>query len=122
MKRRHWIELGPALVLAFGIIASTILMVASDSAWLVGAGSLLFALSIVGADILGARLRDESPVPSPTSLVVAAVFLVACGIIALRDPALVKLFILTGGSVTVILPRFSGRSLLCGDRTTRLRS
>lgn len=115
MTRKYWIELGPAGVLGFGIIVSTMVAVwEADSSWLIGFGPLLMAFSIVGADVLGSRLRGESPRPSSGALLVAAAFLVACGIAAFRGPTLIAMLIpiLGGGSSTVILSK--GRSRSCG--------
>lgn len=115
MTKRYWIELGPALVLGLATIVSTLIAVwESDSRWLIGFGPLLMAFSIVGADVMGSRLQGESPGPSPAALLVAAAFLVACGIAAFRGPLLIAMLIpiLGGGSSTVILS--NGRSRSCG--------
>jgi hypothetical protein len=117
MTQKHFIQLGPPLVLALGIVVSTLLAVSgSGSLWLVGAGVLLAAVSILGADILGAGLRGEPLVPSLLGIVAMAALLMACGIVALRDPKLVPMLIplVGGGSTTVFL--FNDRSRACVSR------
>ena len=115
MSRKHWTELAPSLVLASGIVLSTLVAVLPMApGWRVGAGALLLTLSILGADMLSSRLRGESPVPSPVAIVVASAYLVTCGIVALRDPALIAMLIpiLGGGASAILLPR-RGRSGAC---------
>jgi hypothetical protein len=116
MSRKHWIEAVPSLVFAIGIIASTLLVVlAAGSGWLMAAGALLLAGSLVGADVLSSRLRGESLAPSPTAILSAVAFLVACGIVAIKDPRLVAMLIpVLGSGFGAILVRPRGRSSLCG--------
>ncbi len=91
MDRKHWIHLGPSLVLGIGIVAATFLSVlAAGSGWLVLAGPLALSLAIVGADVMSSRLRGEASGPSWASLIVASVFFLVSGVVMLRDPALVK--------------------------------
>lgn len=108
MRRTHWIGPGPALVLASGLLISTaIVALASASAWAVAAGALVFALSLVGADVMGSRQRGESSGPSRGAVLLAAAWLVACGMIGLTDPAslAIAIPILGGGVATPILLR-----------------
>ena len=116
MSRRYRIEIVPSLVLAIGVLTSTLWVVlAAGSGWLIAAGTLLFALSLVGTDMLSSRLRGESSAPSPIAILSAVAFLVACGIVAIRDPALVAMLIpvLGSGSGITLLVRSKGRSSLC---------
>lgn len=101
MTRKDWINLVPAVLLAIGIIVCTAVAARiSDSGWLVLAAPLLMALTIVGADALGSRLRGESFVPSWSSLLLGAAFLVGCLIVAVGDSTQVVAMIpiLGGGS------------------------
>ena len=115
MSRKSWIEAIPSLVFAIGIIASTLVVVlASGSGWLIAAGTLLLAVSLLGADVLSSWLRGESLAPSPAAILSAVAFLVACGIAAVQDPNLVAMLIpVLGGGSGVILLRPRGRSSLC---------
>ena len=94
MARKYWLELGPTLLVGTGIVAATFVAVlAAESGWLVLAGPLLLALTVVGADVLGSRLRGKPSRPSWTALLVGGSFLLAGLIVALRDPSLVKTLI-----------------------------
>jgi uncharacterized membrane protein SirB2 len=91
MTRKYWPDLGPSLLVGIGIVVATFVSVlAAKSGWLVLAGPLVLALTVVGADVLGSRLRGKSSRPSWTALLVAGSFLLAGVIVALRDPILVK--------------------------------
>src|SRR6266700_6265526 len=69
MTRKHWIDLSPSLVVGVGIIASTLVAVlAAESGWLVLAGPLLLALTVVSADVLHSRLKRRSSGPSWAAL------------------------------------------------------
>ena len=101
MTRKYWLELGPSLLVAAGIVAATFVAVlAAKSGWLVLAGPLLLALTVVGADVLGSRLRGKSSRPSWTALLLGGSFLLAGVIVALRDPSLVKTLIPVIGVTT----------------------
>jgi hypothetical protein len=117
MTRKHWLDLGPSLLVAGGIIVSTLVAVlTAESGWLVLAGPLLLALSVVGADVLASRLRGESSGPSRAALIMGGACLLSCLIVALRDPSLVKTLIpVLGGPtwVTLFLLRPEGRPRAC---------
>jgi hypothetical protein len=116
MTRKHWLDLGPSLLVAAGILLSTLLAgLAARSGWLVLAGPLLLALAVVSADLLSARLRGKSARPSPAALLLAGSFLLACAIVALRDPGLVKTLppILGGAAWVALLRRDGGRRRTC---------
>lgn len=99
MARKIWLDLGPSLLVAIGILASTFVAVrTADSGWWVLSAPLLLALTVVGADVMGSRLRGLSSGPSWVSLLLGATFLLSGAIMALRDPSLVKLFIPIVGS------------------------
>lgn len=111
-------QFGPALVLASALLVSEAIAVLTwDSTWMVAAGALLFALSLVGADVLVSR-RAESAGPSGQSLLLAAAFLVACGITILADSRLLAIMIpiLGGGAAIPVLLRAGDRRNV---RTTR---
>jgi hypothetical protein len=94
MTRKYWPDLGPSLLVGAGIVAATFVAVlATESGWLVLAGPLLLALTVVGADVLGSRLRGKPSRPSWTVLFLGGSFLLAGVIVALRDPSLVKTLI-----------------------------
>lgn len=94
MTRRYWLDLGPSLLVGAGIVAAMfVAALAAESGWLVLAGPLLLALTVVGADVLGSRLRERSSRPSWTALFIGGSFLLAGLIVALRDPSLVKTLI-----------------------------
>lgn len=105
MTRKAWLELGPSLLVAAGVLLSTFVAVrtAESRAWVLTAPVLL-ALALVGADILTARLRGEASGPSPAALLLAGAVVFASAILALRDPALVKMFLpITGAGMWVPL-------------------
>ena len=94
MARKYWLELGPNLLVGAGIVAATFVAVlAAGSGWLVLAGPLLLALTVVGADVLSSRLRGKSSRPSWPALLLGSSFLLSGLIVALRDPILVKTLI-----------------------------
>ena len=118
MTRKLPTQIGPALILALGIIASSLVTaLASGSPWLVGAGVLVAAVSILGADVLDVWLRRQSLIPSLNGIVAVTALLLACGIVAIRDPKLVSMLIpvLGGGSASAIL--FKGQSRACARRS-----
>jgi hypothetical protein len=116
MTRKSWRALGPSLVLAAGIVVSTLAaLLAARSGWLVLAGPLLLALAVVGADVLDSRLRGRSSRPSRAAFLLGGAFLWAGLIVALRDPGLVKTLVLVLGPmswVTLFL-RAEGRRRPC---------
>jgi len=94
MARKYWLDLGPSLLVGVGIVAATFVAVlAAGSGWLVLAGPLVLALAVVGADVLGSRLRGKPARPSLIALSIGGSFLLAGLIVALRDPSLVKTLI-----------------------------
>jgi len=94
MARKYWLDLGPTLIVGTGIVAATFVAVlTAKSGWLVLAGPLLLALTVVGADVLGSRLRGKPSRPSLIALSIGGSFLLAGLIVALRDPSLVKTLI-----------------------------
>jgi hypothetical protein len=94
MTRKYWLDLGPSLLVGVGIVVSTLIAVlAAESGWLILAGPLLLALTVVSADVLGSRLRGESSGPSRAALLLGGSFLLAGVIVTLRDPSLVKTLI-----------------------------
>jgi hypothetical protein len=113
MTRKYWLALSPSLLLAGGIIASTLLAaLAAKSGWLVLAGPLLLALTVVSADVLSSRLQGESARPSGAALILGGTFLLAGSIVAHRDPSLVKTLLPVVGAaswVTILLRSEGGR-------------
>lgn len=100
MARKIWRDLGPSLLVAVGILASTFVAVRmADSGWWVLSAPLLLALTVVAADVMSSRLRGKSSGPSVVSLLLGGTFLLSGAIVALRDPSLVKLLIPTVGVI-----------------------
>lgn len=108
MTRQRWAELGPSLIVGVGIVLSTFIAVRmATSGMFVLLGPLCLALALVVADLAGARLRGSSRAPSHAVWLMGGAVVLASGILALRDPKLVKLFVpVTGaaGSITLWLP------------------
>jgi hypothetical protein len=116
MTRKDWLDLGPSLLVGAGIVVATLIAVlAAESRWLVLAGPLLLALTVVSADVLGARLRGESSGPSRAALFLGGAFLLAGLIVNLRDPSLVKTLIPVIGAASwvTLLLRPEGRRKPC---------
>ena len=111
-------NLGPALSLAIAILAATAVAAAAPQAlWAAVAGPLLLALALVGIDLVQRRREGHSR-PSPVVLLLAAVILVACGIVASHDLRQVAMMIpILGSSVVVpviLRPKAArGRSSSC---------
>jgi hypothetical protein len=122
MTRKALLDLGPSLVVALGIIlASLAAVLTTESGWWVMTGPLLLSLSVVGADLLHARLAGESSAPSPAALLLGGSFLLASAIVAISDPFLVALLIPVIGStgwVTLFLRRPAGGPRLCNRAKT----
>lgn len=117
MTSKNWLNRGPAVLLALGILVATAVAVwAADSVWLVLTGPLLLALAIVGADALDSGLRGQSFVPSVGALVLGMAFLMACLTLALADPAGVAPMIpILGGTCAgaVITTGYASRRKAC---------
>lgn len=91
MVRKHWLYLGPKLVIGAGILASTLVaLLAAESGWWVLTGPLLLAATVIAADVLDSRLRGDPSGPTRAALLWAGMFLVTGLIVTLRDPSLVK--------------------------------
>lgn len=90
MKRSSWAALAPSLLLAAGVLSSTLIAVAtSDAGWWVMASPVVMALAIAAAGLLGHR-RPEAPRGLlHVALILAASLLLASVIVALRDPSVV---------------------------------
>ncbi|MBW3564253.1 MAG: hypothetical protein KY459_05975 [Acidobacteria bacterium] len=87
-------------------------MLTADAGWLVMAAPLLLALAVVGADMVSGPGKREALVPSRGALLLAITFVLAGFIVALRDPALVKVLIPVIGAgswVTILLRSEDGR-------------
>jgi len=105
MTRKYWLDLGPSLLVGVGIIVSTLIAVlAAESRWLVLAGPLVLAMTVVSADVLDSRLKGESSGPSWAALLLGGSFLLAGLIVTLSDPSVVKTLIpVTGAAAWVSL-------------------
>jgi Na+-translocating ferredoxin:NAD+ oxidoreductase RnfD subunit len=104
LERRHLIVLIPALLLAAGMLLSCLLAV-QQSDWLVLAAPLALALSVLVGEALEARLRGLPARPSPSAMILAASFLLASLIVAVKDPGLLKgLMPLLGTLAAATLP------------------
>ena len=116
MARKSWLDVGPSLILAAGILLGTFTAVlGAESRGLVLAGLLLQALSVVGADVLYSRLRGEAGRPGWTALFLAGALFVSGAIVALRDPRLVTMLLPTQGTLAwlAIFMRSTGRDRAC---------
>lgn len=113
MNRTHTLSnLGPALLVAVVMLVSTALAGrAPHASWTAVAGPLLLALALVGADLVHRRRF----LPSPSALLLAAAILVACGIVAARDPDRLAgmMPILGGGAAIPLLLRHQGARTAC---------
>ncbi len=119
MTRKHWVDVGPSLVVGAGIIVATLIAPrATNSGWLVVAGQLLLALAVVGADMLRSRLQGSSSGPSAASLILAGGFLLAAVIATLREPKIAATLIpITGAAAWVVLLRPQGGRKACEGST-----
>jgi hypothetical protein len=118
VTRRYWLSLSPSLLVGVGIIVSALIAKRFDhSLPLVLASTLLLAIAIVSADVLGSRLRGEVAGPSPAALILGVSFLLAGSIVAFRDPSLVKTFIPLSGACAwvVIVGRSEASRRTCRD-------
>jgi hypothetical protein len=109
---RRLSNLGPALFLAVVMLVATALAVAAPRAsWTAAAGPLLLVLALVGTDLVQRRRL----LPSPSVLMLAATLLVACGIVASRDPGRLAGMIPILGSCAAlpILLRHQGARTSC---------
>jgi hypothetical protein len=106
MTRKYWLGLVPSLIVAAGIIVATLVAVrAGLSGWLVMAGPVLLALSVVGASALDSWLRGASLAPSWAALILAGSCVLAALLVGSRDPGLVKtLMPILGVSGWIALP------------------
>jgi hypothetical protein len=112
MNRQHLAAIVPAFLIAFGILISTALTV-TGSGWLIAIGVALFALSTLAGDLAAARLRGQRVAPSVQGIAIAASFLLACGIVALKNPALVATLIPVIGGAAVLPIIFRGGKVCC---------
>lgn len=80
-------KLVPALSLAVSMLAASALVKAAPhAAWAAVAGPLLLVVALVGTDVVLRRRSGRGSMPSPSALLLAAILLVACGILAAGDP------------------------------------
>lgn len=99
MTRQSMASTGLALVTAGGIIVSTALA-ASGSRGMIAAGVILFALLILAVDMSAGRLKGESIAPTFSAILMSAVFLLSCGIVAMKNSESVAMLIpIVGGGV-----------------------
>ncbi len=113
MQKRYQ-RILPSLVLALGILAATgIAVLAPETGWLVLAGPLALAGSVVAASVLQHRLLPGSQTSLRVGIALGAIFFVAAVIVALRDPTQVASIIpiLGGGAVVVLSPGRCAREL-----------
>lgn len=115
MTRRFWLNLGPALLVAFGILVGTLAAkFTAGFGWWVMTGPALLAVSVVCAELFQARLRDKPLSPSFAVLMIAGAFLAAGAILALYTPESVALMIPVIGAAC-----FVPVSRSWGDRRVR---
>ena len=106
MKR----DLAPSLFVAAGIVFST-LLAAVLHGWLVLAGPVVLAIAVLGANVW----QSQSRRPSAAAIVLAAACIVASVIVALDNPAGVKLLLPTMGVAAwvAMVPPFGARHRTC---------
>lgn len=94
MTRKFWLNLGPALLVALGILVGTLAAkFTAGLGWWVMTGPALLGASVVCADLFQSRLRNKPLTPSPAALMIAGAFLVAGVILALNNPEAMPLII-----------------------------
>ena len=110
--RTTWRDLGPSLFVAVGIVLATLVSTVLDG-WLVLAGPVLMA-AVLAANVWDARMKGRSG-PSAVAMILAGTCILSGGIIALSDPADVKLMIPTLGVVAwvAMFPPFGARHKTC---------
>jgi peptidoglycan/LPS O-acetylase OafA/YrhL len=80
-------KLGPALVMAGAMLVATALVaVAPQAPWTAVAGPLLLVFALLATDLVQRRRSGGRSLPSASSLLLAAIILLACGILAAGDP------------------------------------
>jgi transcriptional regulator with XRE-family HTH domain len=98
-------QLVPYIVVAIGMILASLVGVrTAHFGWLVMAGPLLLALTLLGADVLAFRLQGKKRRPSTPTVFFSFAFLAACAIVASGDPAQVPTMIPilgSGGALTI---------------------
>jgi hypothetical protein len=101
-------EIGLGLIVGAGIIVSTfVAMRTARFGMAVLAGPACLALAMLGADALARRWRGLTPWPSAPAWILSVICVLACTIVALRDPKLVASFVpIIGASswVTLLFP------------------
>ncbi len=105
-------NLGPALFLAAAILVASALVKATPHAsWTAVASPALLVLALLGADLFQRRRF----LPSPSVLLLAASFLVACGLLASRGlDQLAAMIPILGSSVMLpLVLRAEGRRPAC---------
>ncbi len=115
MTRKDLLDLGPSLMVAAGIIASTFIAVRAGGAggWFL-AGPLFLALVVVGADAWVSRRRGGPARPSWAAVILGGSFLLAS--LILGDPRLVKDSLpVLGPLAWITLLRPGSRSRTCGS-------
>src|SRR6266567_48994 len=76
-------NLGPVLVMALAMLAATALVAAAPHApWAAVAGPLLLVLALLVTDLVQRRRAGRRSLPSASAVLLAAIILVACGILA----------------------------------------
>jgi hypothetical protein len=105
MTRQSMAAIGLHLVMGGGIVVSTALA-AWGSRGMAAAGVVLFALLILAVDMWAGWLKGESRAPTFSAILMSAAFLLACGLVAMKNSELVAMLIPTLG-VAVVIPILS---------------
>ena len=116
MARKHWLELGPSLLVGAGILASTwVATLAEASGWLVLVGPLLLAIAYASAVMLDSRLSGRSPDVSAAAMLLGVSFVLAGLILFLHGGDHVVEFIPIMGAAgwVTLLPRRGNRRASC---------
>ncbi len=105
MRRLDLIALSPALLIATGIVAASILA-AHLSGWLMWLPPLLLACAVLAGSMLQNRLRGSNPLPTPPSLIIASAILVVAAMVGTDSPKpLADMMPILGATAVLALAR-----------------
>ena len=105
MTKSRRLGTGPSLLLAVGVIASTLAAwLLSHSSWLALAGPAIMAITLIGASALIPQPHVVRRKAIRRAIILAASLLLASAIVVMQDPALLVLVmpILGGGTAAAV--------------------
>ncbi len=121
MSKQNWLDLGPRIILALGImLAAQLSVLAAHSGALVLIGPATLALAVVVADGTAGRLAGQAFMPKPASLIMAGTIMVA-GTILLPQGARALLEMIPFMGIAALLTSqqwTQGRVGRCGAQQT----